>query len=74
MLKRGETVRLTFAGRTVDAFVALASPNGRSLFLMFDAVVGGYVGGLPLLWDGAAFREPFPDGRSAYIEHRTWVH
>jgi hypothetical protein len=57
MLKRGELVRLTFAGRTVAAFVAMASENGRSIFLMFDATVGGYVGGMPLMWDGQTFRD-----------------
>lgn len=36
----GEQVRITSEGRTVDGEVELASPNGRSLAVRFDAVVG----------------------------------
>jgi len=71
MLARGAFVRLTFAGRTVSAFVALASPNGRSLVLMFEANLGGYMGALPLLWDGDAWHEIFFDRREARLEVLT---
>jgi hypothetical protein len=68
LLTTGARARVTFAGRTVEATVALASPNGRSLFLTFDAMLGGYVGGMPLLWDGAHFRELGREGRVAQLE------
>jgi len=53
----GEQVRITYEGRPVDGEVELASPNGRSLAVRFDAVLGGYVGMMPALWDeqSAAF-------------------
>jgi hypothetical protein len=57
-MKTGDTVRLTFAGRTVRAQVALAAANGRSLALRFDGVLGGYVRTLLLLRDeGGAYRD-----------------
>lgn len=54
--KTGERVRITFAGRTVVGHVVLASPNGRSLFLKFEAILGGHVGGMPALEDDGVFR------------------
>lgn len=49
--KTGELLKVTFKGRTVRAKVTLASPNGRSLFLEFEALLGGYAGAMPLLAD-----------------------
>jgi hypothetical protein len=42
--KRGEFVLITCNGRTVEGMVTLASPNGRSLMLMFEAILDGYAG------------------------------
>jgi hypothetical protein len=55
--KSGDLVRLTFAGRTVDAIVDLT--GGRSLLLTFEAIVGGYAGAMPVLLDldGKNYRE-----------------
>lgn len=47
-LKRGDFVRATYAGKTVDAMVTLVSPNGKSVFIMFDAMLGGHVGAMPI--------------------------
>lgn len=55
--RTGDRVRVTFEGRTVDAFVLLASRNGVSLFLQFDALLGGYAGGMPVIWQDGAFRD-----------------
>jgi hypothetical protein len=46
-------------GRKVDAEVQLASSNGFSLALAFEAIVGGWVAMMPLLW--SATRERFED-------------
>lgn len=54
---KGERVRITFDKRTVDGFIEIASPNGRSLFLRFDAVLGGYLGGLPVLEEEGVYRD-----------------
>jgi len=50
-MKRGDFVQLTADGRTVRAMVTLASANGRSLFLMFDAMLGQWAGGMPVSLD-----------------------
>ena len=47
--RTGERVRVTFRFRTVEAVVLLASQNGRSLALGFEAILGGYVGMMPVL-------------------------
>lgn len=58
-MKTGDRVSVTMEGRTVDAVVILASPNGRSLILQFEAILGGYVGMMPVLDDHGTgdFRE-----------------
>lgn len=53
--KRGDFVEITAGDRTVDAMVTLASPCGKSLFVMFDAMLDGHVGAMPLLADGDGF-------------------
>lgn len=50
--KADERVTVTFAGRTVDATIELASFNGHSLALRFEALLGGYAGLMPVLWRG----------------------
>lgn len=46
-LRTGDRVVLvTDTGRRVDALVTLASQNGRSLALTFDAMIGDWLGGL----------------------------
>jgi hypothetical protein len=57
IFKKREWVRLTFESRTVKAKVVLASPNGESLMLSFDAMLGGYAGQMPVLWVDGAFRD-----------------
>jgi hypothetical protein len=52
--KTNDRVRVTLGDRTVPGVVLLASPNGYSLALEFDAMLGGYAGGMPVLWDAEA--------------------
>lgn len=47
-LQRGDFVRIDSGADVIDAMVTLASPNGRSLIVMFDGMVGGFVGSMPL--------------------------
>jgi hypothetical protein len=49
-LRRGEYVLVEHAGRKADAQVVLVSANGASLMLTFDAMLGGYMGMMPVLW------------------------
>lgn len=49
LFRTGDAVRITFAGRTTEGHVQLASSNGRSLMLAFDEILGGYCGAMPVL-------------------------
>lgn len=72
-VETGARVRVTFGGRSAPATVLLASKNGRSLVLEFEAILGGYVGLLPLLWRDGAFHELIDDARTATIEVIEWT-
>lgn len=48
-LKRGQYVWVTYDRCTLVALVAMASPNGHSAVLMFDGILGGYVGAMAVL-------------------------
>jgi len=48
-IRVGDQVRLTVEGQTVTGSVILASPNGRSLAVEFEAILAGAVGMLPVL-------------------------
>lgn len=54
---RGAFVHVTFAQRTITAMVTLASDKGHSLILMFEGILGGYVGMMPVLWQDGAYRD-----------------
>lgn len=51
VLKRDDLVTATYQGKTVDAVVQLASPNGKSLIIRFEAMLGGHLGVMPVLQD-----------------------
>jgi hypothetical protein len=46
----GDAVRVTFGELTVAARVVVASANARSIAVEFEAILGGYVGMMPLAW------------------------
>ena len=48
--KTGDKVRVKHEGREVDGEVMLSSGNGRALVLSFEAILGGHVGTMPVLW------------------------
>jgi len=48
--KTGDRVLLTIDKVENPATVLLASANGRSLALGFEAMIGGYVGMMPVFW------------------------
>jgi hypothetical protein len=61
-LKTGQQVKLTAAGRTVDAIVILASKNGNSVMLSFDAMLLGHVCIMPVSREGdGTYRTLFTD-------------
>lgn len=53
--QRGDFVEITAGGRTVDGMVAVASPCGKSLIVMFDAILDGHVAAMPLVGDVDGF-------------------
>ena len=48
--KEGETLMLTYGGRTVEALVETASDNGYSLILTFQALLVAFAGTMPVRW------------------------
>jgi len=56
--KTGDKVLITVGKRVVQGNVMLASPNGKSLMLEFEAILGGFVGRMPVLMnDEGAFHD-----------------
>jgi hypothetical protein len=45
----GDAVQIECAGRSISGTVILASENGRSLLLGFEAILDGCVGLMPVL-------------------------
>ena len=66
-MKMGDEVVLTVGGKSVTAWVTLISPNMRSLWLSFDDVLEGHVGGMPVM--------RMPDGQYVSVPSglRCWV-
>lgn len=58
--RTGDAVLIEAEGRTVPGTVQLASGNGRSLILAFEALVLGHAGAMPVfLEDDGQFRALF---------------
>lgn len=71
-LVKGDLIRVTAFGQTCDAVVSLASANGVSLMIQFDAMLGGYVGMMPVVWnDESAQYEELFRGAAIQIEHTS---
>jgi hypothetical protein len=66
--KTGDEVTITFALRTVEGTVELASENGRSLVLTFDTLLGGYAGMMPVRWENDAYSD-LATRRPVVLEH-----
>jgi hypothetical protein len=49
--RRGEFVWVTYEKKLVKAFVAMVSDNGLSAIIMFDDMLGGFVGAMPIMFD-----------------------
>lgn len=69
-LKTFDKVVVTLEGRTVEAEVILASADGKSLALGFDAMLGGYVAMMPVQWIDGAYRD-LVAGRPVVIVERN---
>lgn len=69
ILKTGDHVLIGYADRwSVPGIVKLASPNGKSLMLQFEALLGGYAGLMPVLQrDDGSYRDLLM-GKPVHIE------
>jgi len=50
-MKAGDWVTLEYGNQRVEAEILLISENQRSMMLQFEAILGGYVGAMPILQD-----------------------
>lgn len=48
VIRKGDWVRLGVDSHDLDALVIMASSNGRSLIVVCEAIVGGFVGTVPV--------------------------
>jgi hypothetical protein len=51
ILTKGQQIKITCDGRTVDGVVILASPNGSALAIGYEALLAGHAGMMPVLQD-----------------------
>jgi uncharacterized membrane protein len=66
-MKRGDHVWIERDGQKVRAMVTLASPNGDSLMVMFDALFHGYAGMMPLLRENGEYCD-LVEGKPVKVE------
>lgn len=55
-MKKGDLVWIGCDDRSVEGWVLLASENGASLMLGFEAILGGHVGMMPVLLQDGVYR------------------
>lgn len=63
-----DKVRITVQGRTEPGEILLASPNGVSLMLQFEAILDGHVGMMPVLRDRNGIYHSIVTGSEVTIE------
>ena len=56
-LRTGSHVLIIYEGREIEGHVRIASENQRSLALVFDGMLGGYVGMMPVVDNGDGYRD-----------------
>lgn len=71
--ERGQFVRITCAGRTLDGMVLIVSPNQVSMMLGFAGVLptstgGAYIGSMPVELDEAGVYRDLIQGDPVTIE------
>lgn len=68
---KGDRIEIDYNGRTVDGAVTLASPNGLSLMIEFEAMLGGHVGKMPVSMTDASNGYSILDGTEITIRKRV---
>jgi hypothetical protein len=72
-MKRGDFVRVTFGGTSIDAMVMIVSENQRSLMVSFDGALhspsgGAFFGSMPVLMDDDGVYRDLVEGAAVQIE------
>jgi hypothetical protein len=49
--RKGDRIIIECEGRTVRGDVEMASPNGVSLMIKYDGILGGFFEMMPVFWD-----------------------
>ena len=68
---KGDRIEIDCNGRTVDGAVTLASPNGLSLMIEFEALLGGHAGKMPVTMTDASNGYSILDGTEITIRKRA---
>jgi hypothetical protein len=71
LLREGDRVDLATDERAVPAVVELASDNGRSIAVAFEAIVLGYVGHMPIRLDDDGHWICAMDGARVHLRRPT---
>jgi hypothetical protein len=66
--QRGDAIRITCDGRTVDGVVMLASDNGRSVVISFEALLLGHLGMMPVVQENDGSFSALISGAPVAIE------
>jgi hypothetical protein len=57
MLRIGSRVLITYKGREIEGHVRMVSENQKSAAFVFDGMLGGYVGMMPVFDHGEGYRD-----------------
>jgi len=68
---KDDEIEIDSDGRTVDGIVIFASPNGISLMLGFEALLGGHAGIMPVTMRDAATGVSIIDGTEVTIRKKV---
>ena len=70
-LVKGDKIEIDNDGRTVEGVVVFASPNGISLMIGFDAMLGGHVGMMPVTMTTEINGYSIMDGTEVVIRRKV---
>jgi hypothetical protein len=70
-MKSGDHVWIGCDDRTVEGTILLASENGNSLMLGFEAILSGHVGMMPVLLEDGVYRSVVTGEAVAVVPRTT---
>jgi hypothetical protein len=69
VMKTGDPVVIGYGRKTVPGRVLIVSPNGKSLMLSFDAMLGGHIGMMPVLQNDDGSYVSIIEGKEVRLDH-----